>query len=192
MFEDLIAREIVRLKLEEGVVDHLYLDTRGNVTVGVGFLLPHVADAQRLPFLTRSLHLPATVQQIASDYAAVLAMLPGLPAAHYLAATFLCLDSIEIDKLLGDELDQTIARLQQEIVDFPLLPEACQEALVDMEYNLGMRGLLKYHSLLASIARGDWTACAQQCHRRGISDERNRDTAALFEGLIAPEQPVLA
>lgn len=37
---------ISNLNAQEGCIPHMYLDTRGYVTVAVGQLLAHVADAQ--------------------------------------------------------------------------------------------------------------------------------------------------
>ena len=49
-----------------------------------------------------------------------------------------------------------------------------------MCYNLGVGGLPKFHQLLAAVDSGQWTTAAAQCHRKGISDARNRETANLF------------
>lgn len=42
------------LEHQEGRVNHMYLDSNGYVTVGVGHLVATVQAAQRLPFQTRS------------------------------------------------------------------------------------------------------------------------------------------
>ena len=39
------------LKVSEGEIPHLYLDTVGAVTVGVGNMLPGAAAAQKLEFV---------------------------------------------------------------------------------------------------------------------------------------------
>ena len=59
-------------------------------------------------------------------------------------------------------------------------PEPVQEALFDMAFNLGLGGLKKFTTLLHAVNTGDWATAAAQCHRIGISEERNRATAALF------------
>ena len=38
----------------EGKIPHMYLDTKGYVTVGIGHLLKDVAAAQKVPFLVRN------------------------------------------------------------------------------------------------------------------------------------------
>ena len=58
--------------------------------------------------------------------------------------------------------------------------EPAQEALFDMAFNLGLGGLKKFPHMLRAVDAGDWATAAAQCHREGISEERNRATAALF------------
>ena len=55
-----------------------------------------------------------------------------------------------------------------------------RQALFDMAYNLGVGGLLKFRKLLAACTSGQWEIAATECHRAGIGDERNLETAALF------------
>ena len=55
-----------------------------------------------------------------------------------------------------------------------------QEALLDLAYNLGPAGLMKRESLIAAARKGDWEAAATLGHRRQVSDERNKEIAALF------------
>ncbi len=70
----LAAREkqILRTKLEkyEGKVNHMYKDSKGYITVGVGHLINSVADAQKLAFKTAK-NLPASSTEIKMDYEAV-------------------------------------------------------------------------------------------------------------------------
>lgn len=76
-------RSILRRKLEqyEGRFPHMYQDTAGYLTVGVGHLLA-TADAKRLAFVTSS-SARATTQQIALDYESVAAQPAGQYAARY-------------------------------------------------------------------------------------------------------------
>jgi GH24 family phage-related lysozyme (muramidase) len=47
------ATYLPKLKVFEGSVPYMYLDTTGNVTVGVGKMLPNAAAAQKLGFIRR-------------------------------------------------------------------------------------------------------------------------------------------
>ena len=56
------------LKTFEGCVSHMYLDTNGFVTVGVGHMIGCCGDAERLSFVLRPGSAAATVDQIAKDF----------------------------------------------------------------------------------------------------------------------------
>lgn len=42
-------------------------------------------------------------------------------------------------------------------------PAAAQSVLVDIAYNEGLAGLLKFHKMLDAMSRGDWKAAAVEC-----------------------------
>ena len=64
---------------------------------------------------------------------------------------------------------------------FDAFPAQAQEALLDMAFQLGARGLVnKFPHLVASVKARDWKTCAVQCHRAGIQEWRNVATADLF------------
>jgi GH24 family phage-related lysozyme (muramidase) len=184
MLDDVIARELARLKVFEGVIDHLYLDTRGHVTVGIGFMLPHVADALRLDFKLRTAAAQspptASASEVASGYATIAKMEPGHLASFYRAASSLYLIQADIDLAAKTDLRSVVVQVNAALPSFGLYPESCQEALLDMAYNLGALGLMRFRTMLAAIQNGDWAAAAAQCARRGVDDERNRETAALL------------
>ena len=52
----------------ENFVPHMYLDRYGNVTVGIGTLLPDAAKAKTLPFVRRGSNISATPQEIERDF----------------------------------------------------------------------------------------------------------------------------
>lgn len=60
----------LKAKLEqyEGRVEHMYLDTRGYITVGVGSMLSDVTAATKLPFVHNSTNEPATYEQIKEEF----------------------------------------------------------------------------------------------------------------------------
>jgi GH24 family phage-related lysozyme (muramidase) len=51
---------------------------------------------------------------------------------------------------------------------------------LDMVYNLGLEGLLKFKKLKAAVESGDWASAAAQSHRNGPSDDRNDWTSDMF------------
>ena len=54
-------------KVSEGSIPHMYLDTVGKVTIGVGNMLPTVASAKKLAFVNRITKKKATDKEIDAD-----------------------------------------------------------------------------------------------------------------------------
>lgn len=174
------------IKGAEGTLSHMYLDTVGLVTVGVGHMTPNAEAAQRLTFIVRSNGSRATAEQIAADYASVSLQPKGMLAARYQAFTALDMTPAAIDDLLSADVAVVEAGVRSRFAGYDGYPEPAQDALLDMAFNLGVAGLADhYPHLKAAAEAGDWTTCAAQCHRNGIGDERNAATKALFESAAA-------
>jgi GH24 family phage-related lysozyme (muramidase) len=52
-----------KIELYEGNIDHMYLDSNGFVTVGVGHMIPNAGHAAGLTFYVRKTAVPATEEQ---------------------------------------------------------------------------------------------------------------------------------
>ena len=170
------------IRQNEGCIDHMYLDTRGNVTIGIGQLVPSAEFARTLRLVMRDSGEAASAQQIAEDYDNVSAQQAGMAAARYRPFTRLVMTQDDIDALLENHIGEFYAALQREISDFDSFPDAAQEALLDMAFNLGVSGLIKkFPKLVSAAGRQDWQTCAAECERRGIGEERNQATRRLFE-----------
>ena len=59
-------------------------------------------------------------------------------------------------------------------------PPCVQAALFDMAFNLGIGGLQKFKKLIAACDQAQWENAARECHRQGIGESRNLETATLF------------
>ena len=93
------------------------------------------------------------------------------------------------DSLLLAKLDALDKGLAAGIPGFEALPDPLKMALLDMAFNLGLKGLLDgYPRMLAAVQAGDGATAAAECHRNGIGDERNTWTAAQFSGQAVAEQ----
>jgi len=174
---DEIVRDFDRF---EGRIAHLYLDTKGLVTVGVGKMLRNEAAALKLPFVRRADGVRATPAEISADFRAVLAQPKGKLAGSYRKFTLLDLPNPAIDDLLKITVDGFEADLRARLPGYATAPAPAKAALLDMAYNLGTDGLLLYKNLKAAVAKGDWRRAAAECHRNGPSPERNDWTRDQF------------
>jgi GH24 family phage-related lysozyme (muramidase) len=164
----------------EGKVSHMYLDTVGLVTVGVGKMLRDIAAAQELPFVRRADGAAASPAEIAADFNAVASQAKGKIASTYERYTALDLPDEAIAALLKTVVDGFEADLADAFAGYDSYPLAAKRALLDMIYNLGLAGLLKFKKLKAAVEAGDWQGAAAQCHRNGPSQERNDWTRDQF------------
>ena len=164
---------IARLEKFEGRTKHMYRCSGGEVTVGIGHAIPSAADAAQLTWASS----PGTAQ---ADFAAVAAAEKGKLALSYQGLTTCRMNDDAIDALVAADVARFTGQLQAGFPNWNTYPGPAQEALFDMAYNLGIGGLKKFHNMLAAVDAGQWETAAQECHRTGISEDRNQETAALF------------
>jgi GH24 family phage-related lysozyme (muramidase) len=164
----------------EGEVPYFYLDTVGRVTGGVGSMFPNAQAAIHIPWLT-SANQPATVAQIVNDFNRVAAMPKGMVAKHYFSPNGLHITQATMDSLLINFMIVEDANLTHYYKDaYTLAPDPAREAVLDMGYNLGVGGLLKWNHLHNAINAGDYNACAADCLRQGVP-ARNAWTVKQFQ-----------
>jgi GH24 family phage-related lysozyme (muramidase) len=174
-----IANVQLRLRKFEGCTDFMYRCTGGEVTVGVGHAIQKPADASAFSWTVNG--APAALAQVNADYKAIEAAQTGLAARKYQPMTRCRLDNAQIDRLLAADVQKFENLLRAEFPDWDRLPEPAQEALFDMAFNLGITGLVKkFPKMMAAVRSRNWAVAAAECHRNGIQEERNRETAELF------------
>ena len=190
---DDIVTDLIRW---EGIVPWMYLDTKGNVTTGIGMLLADDRAACELPFFN-SRKRPATNLEIRFDFMRVqeVGQTVGTEprrSAHYYRSP------ASVEMVTGDCRAAAIARLEREFVPglvkvlplFERFPTKAQAALLDMAWNMGIgrpagdgkkaTGLRQFPTMLGACEAGDWATAAIECRRAGVREERNEWTKALF------------
>jgi GH24 family phage-related lysozyme (muramidase) len=166
----------------EGCVPYMYRCSGGAVTAGVGHVLPTAGDATALPWELSG--RPASAAEIAADFGKVSASPIGLPAVSYEPLTGCRLPQVYLVDLADADITRFEGYLQKEFPQWSSFPEPAQEGLFDMAFNLGIGGLQKFPRFLAAVQAGDWGSAANECHRLGISEERNQEIAGLFRQAI--------
>lgn len=159
---------------EEGCVPHLYLDTRGNVTCGVGRLVKKAGELGNYSWsdFTAALKDFATLQEMARNSSYGMKW----PASRY--KPLMKARMLNPREGLVESIKAIDKALTKRVPGFEQHPVAVQEALIDMAYNLGTDGLVKgYPKMFAALAVPDYVWAADECHRNGVSDTRNRRTA---------------
>ncbi len=73
------------------------------------------------------------------------------------------LDEDEIDLLLSNDICRTIRSLDRTLPWWRKIPaEPRRRAVVEMAFNLGVRGLLGFKKMLAALMASDWPEAARQ------------------------------
>lgn len=159
----------------------MYLDTTGNVTIGIGNMLPSKDASQALPFVNRTTKNAAKKEEIAKDFDEVAKQKSGHPAKSYIKYTALDLPDVEINKLFQARIAEFVKLLRKHYPKYDSYPDAAQLALLDMAFNLGASGLKKdWPKLNKNIDDLDWAAAAGNCNRPDVQVTRNSAVKELF------------
>jgi GH24 family phage-related lysozyme (muramidase) len=172
------ALVIPRVEKFEGRVPHMYRCTGGKVTIGIGHAIETPVHALNLTWSIGG--RPATTAEIQADYARVAAAQVGLLAKAYAGLSQCRMADPDIDALIAADVTRFAASLAAALPNWSTYPVPAQAALFDMAFNLGLGGLKGFPHMLAAVDAGQWNVAAAQCHREGIGDDRNQETAALF------------
>ena len=183
MTDDELRPNLAELQQWENRVAWLYLDSKGNPTIGVGCLTASVDEYKRLPLIRSGFGL-ATDDEKAGDFLRVRAMTAGLPYGKYRGS--LILPEPDIDQLGFERLRNTIAGLRRWFPGFDGYPLPARQGLLDLGWNCGvgskLPGLGGWIHLqdACNTVPPDFTAAAGQCTTTSSREARNAWRVALF------------
>ena len=131
-------RQYIRrlISQNEGRIPHVYPDSLGIPTIGVGFNLERPEARQLIE------GLGLDFEQVKSGQAE--------------------LDQDQIDVLLDHDIDQSIADARIIFANFDELDGARQAVLVDMTFNLGRTRLQGFRRMIAAVEREDFEAAVAE------------------------------
>lgn len=173
--------ELKQKKIQyEGYVRHMYLDTKGYVTTGIGHMMPNANEAQKVKFM-RADGSPASPDEIKADYMSVKKAEEGGKASIYKRYTKLHLTDTEITRLTNNHLANFYSGLKRIYPEFDDYPKNVRFALFDMIYNLGEGGLRdKFPNFNKAIKTRAWAEAADQSSRKDVNEERKQYVAGLL------------
>lgn len=172
----------------EGRYSWMYLDTRRNVTVGIGHRVANSAAAEALPFVEEETGQPATRDSIRAAYAAVrdAGHLTRNGADAFAAITTVRLPRAAVqtvyDRDFTDIVEPTRSNLRTVGGGLDSYPLPAQLAIVDMAFNLGPSGLYNEFTRFRNegLAQRDFNVAARESRRRDIGERRNARTRNLL------------
>ena len=170
-----LTPEILNRFIEfEGKVPHFYLDGPGNVTIGIGCVVPTALAATTLNMYFNMSNLKAKLIDISNEYSLIKRGLAGQSISYYKSICNLYLPEPEIQRFFEFRLENLLNLVNLHMPYFKDLPRPAQEVVVDMAYNLGVSGLIfKFPRFQAALEKQNWTQAAKESKRLGIQDSRN-------------------
>lgn len=170
----------------EGIVGHMYRDAakEGNVTVGVGNLIPSLDAAQKLEFSNIDA-MPvrkASPDEIKDAWNAVMKKQPGLPSSEYMHSPTIALSDTAIVALFKKRFEgEFLPAAQHRFADFDQYPKCARRGIVEMLYALGPEKFDAQFGLFrAAVKSRNWREAANQT-LRGRQEHRNEWRRSLFE-----------
>ena len=161
----------------EGNIQHMYLDVKLNVTVGIGHLIENAAEAEKLPFYHRhSENLPFYRRHssphplhVKNAFDKVLRNKEKAPdgASAFKDITHLDLDLNVIEVLFEDDVRSFIKQLYTEYPDFFSYPGSAKMGMLDLIYNMGKENFFypKFPMFHDALKFRNWPRVAEESHR---------------------------
>lgn len=164
----------------EDFIEHFYLDTKSKVTVGYGHMLAN-ADAAASAAMKLNGN-DATEKDKREEWTLIKSKDPGHPASYYKQFTKLKLDMADANSLLRGDLQDAASDLATRFPSLDDYPEAAQDALLDMMFNIGLTKFTKsnWPKLFAAVEKKDWKTAAAESNRPDVPDDRNEAIHDLF------------
>jgi GH24 family phage-related lysozyme (muramidase) len=178
----------------EGRIPHLYLDTVGKVTVGIGHMVPNKVAMSTVAMYKKGANnilVIATAAEKDVEYDAIKKQPFGW---NYEATSFKKHTTLIMkDEDINAQRDKHIQSFYKELTGyyttangftkaFDTMPSEVQKALFDMVFNLGITKLKnQYIKFNGFIKSEKWDDAAKQSNRLGISPIRNKYVFDLFK-----------
>ncbi len=184
------------LRKHEGALDYFYRDSVGQVTIGVGHLVPTEAAAALLHLAHRNDGKPASPTEVIAAFRAVKNetfkhtgakdhKVHVWGAHHYkglAGASNIFMPRQEMDRLLDRHIDEFYRDLKRDFTvthgyrhAFDELPENARLALFDMIFNLGATKFPSgWPGLVRALKQENWREAARQSRRPQLSASRNQ------------------
>ena len=176
--QNLLARAREHLRKEENDLPHIYLDTKGYKTVGVG---TNIDDRKKFISIDwQKDNRPATEQEKSEAFEVFERVKrrkeygQKYGAKWYKDKSPLRISKETSDKLLNEHLNNDLISLRKTFVEFDSFPEELQDVLLDIKYNVGNVSNEKWPKLHEGIKNINLNAILNNVHRQDVPAKRNK------------------
>lgn len=163
----------------EGLIQYMYLDVEGNVTVGIGHLLDDATEADGLPFYDRETRLESHSIHIENAFNKVLRNIEkakdGASAFKNLTHLDLDLDAIEalFDKDVAGFKKLFGSGAGQRFEEFWTYPASAQLGMLDIAYTMGVHRFFDGFPVFRDALKSrNWLKVADESGREVLLDKQ--------------------
>lgn len=179
--ERLLRKAAERLKDPdfEGLVPHIYLDTKGKITTGVGALVDDETTFKAVDWLVDNKR-PATDAEKQAAYNRFQDLKrqekfgQKYGAGYYKDESILQVSEAYALQRMNDHLQNDLKKLREGIDGFDSLPYPLKEVLLDIRYNTGAVSQTKWPNLRNGIREKNLTKIYHNVNRLKIQEKRNQ------------------
>jgi RHS repeat-associated protein len=169
----------------EGTILFFYDDSKGNVTTGNGHKMENEFDAAKVPMLYRGTSKYASEVDKREEYLNILKRFDrALKAKDYEKYTTLVITKEAAVEMREEDVRRFAKEVSHELnkvgINLDNLPIPVQAALLDIGFNTGTGGLMKFNRMLTAVRKQDWKTAAKESHRKDVQESRNTITAKWF------------
>jgi GH24 family phage-related lysozyme (muramidase) len=177
----------------EDVIDHMYRDTTGHVTIGIGHQISDETAARNLGianffFPPGSARQNVIEQDLADDFHAVLKAPPG-NAQSFAKVAKIRITQGAITSLFNTDVPTKLREITatRQFSEYSKYPPEAKLGLLDMAYTLGVTKILKpatdrgYPKFTAAVQHRDWAVAAQESDRPDVNVHRNKQVFDWFQ-----------
>lgn len=191
------------LRVFEGSIPYMYLDTVSTVTIGVGTALFSASDTDGINMVdangaSASTTAKRAAWKVVQDVSSPRGIKQNAAANSFKNLTTLTIRDDEADRLLNIKIQEFYLDLINIYPGFDSMPEPAKISLFDMIYNLGSGGIeYKFPHFTKAVRARDWKTAGDQSRRPQLSDRRNNSTKNRFlacasnaPSMPQPQQPL--
>lgn len=179
--ERLLRKAAERLKTPEfeGYVPHIYLDTKGKITTGVGALVDDETTFKAVDWLVDNKR-PATDAEMQTAYNHFQDLKrqekfgQKYGAGYYKDESILQVSEAFALQRMNEHLQNDLKKLREGIDRFDSLPYPLKEVLLDIRYNTGAVSQTRWPNLRNGIREKNLTKIYHNVNRLKIQKKRNQ------------------
>jgi len=165
----------------EGIKPSPYTDSKGILTIGVGNNVSNQKNFVALELTNTTTHEKLTTDEKTALYDKI--------TSEIQSNTFNEKNYTNIQMPIGQmydkfdsQLNQSVNELEKKFPEFDTLPVPAQQALIDMQFNMGTPTFSEstWPKLFDAVSEQDWTTAAKESNRKDVQPSRNNWTRQQF------------